>query len=322
LNLTRCYKLRTKFCTNGYASDTLRALNRLVNLPVYSRSTAMNATLGTFNAPSSAAFSTAPASSSKTLWAAVGVLGVCVVAMGGALVHISAAKPQDAYFAPTSGQVQGLSSSLVPLTAPAALPAAAAEPDKAVLDKKPANVTVKSTPATTKSGATENKEAGTVEKPRAPVMVASNTPAPVAEPAAARAPVQAQPAPMPTPAPTPVVVAQPAAKPICATCGVVESVTPITRKGEPGAVGAIAGGVLGAVLGNQVGQGSGKTVATVLGGVGGVLAGREIEKNVKKTTVYNVQVRMEDGSLRSFEQASSMAVGAKVTVEAGSLRAG
>ena len=76
------------------------------------------------------------------------------------------------------------------------------------------------------------------------------------------------------------------------------------------------------MLGNQVGQGSGKTVATVLGGVGGVLAGREIEKNVKKTTVYSVQVRMEDGSLRSFEQASVIAVGAKVTVEAGSLRAG
>jgi outer membrane lipoprotein SlyB len=276
----------------------------------------MNATLDVFNAPSPAASS----GSSKTLWAAVGVLGVCVVAMGGALVHISAGKPQEAYTA--SAPVQSLSSSLMPLSAPAALPATVPEAEKAVSEKKSANVIVKSSHSATKSGVSSG--AGASEKPHAPVMVARNSPAPVAEPAAARAPVEAQtaPVPMPAPAPTPVVVAQPAAKPICASCGVVESVTPITRKGEPGAVGAIAGGVLGAVLGNQVGQGSGKTVATVLGGVGGVLAGREIEKNVKKTTVYNVQVRMEDGSLRSFEQASSMAVGAKVTVEAGSLRAG
>lgn len=260
----------------------------------------MNATLDTFNAPSPVA----SAGSSKTLWAAVGALGVCVVAMGSALVHISASKPAEV------APMQSLSSSLVPITAPAP----ATEAGKPILEKKPANISVKSSHSTSKSVATSSGAA----TPQTPVMVATNTPAPVAEPAVPRAPVEAQPA----PTPTPVVVAQPVAKAICAACGVVEAVTPIARKGEAGPVGSIAGGLLGAVIGNQVGQGTGKTIATVLGGVGGVLAGREIEKNMKKTTIYSVQVRMEDGSLRSFEQATSMAVGTKVTVEAGSLRAG
>ena len=34
-------------------------------------------------------------------------------------------------------------------------------------------------------------------------------------------------------------------------------------------MGAVAGGVLGAVLGNQVGHGNGRAAATLLGAVGG-----------------------------------------------------
>ena len=283
----------------------------------------MNATLDTFNAPSPVASGGA----NKPLWAAVGVLGVCVLAMGSALVHISSSKPQDAnlqaFSSASAIPLNNLSSSLQALSVPAVATAPAL--DKPVSDKKPANISVKSSYNAPKSGV----NTAPTEKSSAPVLVASSGSAPVASPAhtpaptpaaepAARTPTEVQ----YTPAPTPVQVAQPVAKPICGSCGVVESVTPMVRKGEAGAVGTIAGGVLGAVLGNQVGQGTGKDVATILGGVGGVFAGREIEKNVKKTTVYNVQVRMEDGSLRSFEQPSSMAVGAKVTVESGVLRAG
>ena len=67
----------------------------------------------------------------------------------------------------------------------------------------------------------------------------------------------------------------------------------------------VAGGVLGAVVGNQIGKGSGRTLATVLGAVGGGIAGNSIEKNMKKETVYQVQVRMEDGSIRSVNQATA-----------------
>ncbi len=131
----------------------------------------------------------------------------------------------------------------------------------------------------------------------------------------------------------PVVVAQApvqAPKPIvCADCGTVEAVTPVQRQGEVNGVavggttvgiGTVAGGVVGGLLGNQVGGGSGKTAMTVLGAAGGAFAGNQIEKNMKKVTVYQVRVRMNDGSTRNVEVSSSIPVGSKVIVEGNNLR--
>jgi outer membrane lipoprotein SlyB len=106
----------------------------------------------------------------------------------------------------------------------------------------------------------------------------------------------------------------------CTSCGTVESVTPITRPGQASGVGMVGGAVVGGVLGNQVGKGSGRAVATVLGAAGGGWAGNTIEKNMKKTTAYSVRVRMQDGSSRVLEQNAAPMVGAKVTVDGGSLR--
>jgi outer membrane lipoprotein SlyB len=58
----------------------------------------------------------------------------------------------------------------------------------------------------------------------------------------------------------------------------------------------------------------------VLGAVGGGWAGNAVEKNIKKDTIYQVRVRMQDGSTRTLDQASAPAVGSKVTVEGGTLR--
>ena len=44
------------------------------------------------------------------------------------------------------------------------------------------------------------------------------------------------------------------------------------------------------------------------------------KKNLKKETVYQVGVRMEDGSRRTLEVAQPPAVGSKVTVDGSSLR--
>ena len=107
--------------------------------------------------------------------------------------------------------------------------------------------------------------------------------------------------------------------PFCANCATVEAATPIQRESAGSGVGAVAGGVLGAVVGNQVG-GGGKTAATILGALGGGWAGNEVEKRIKKVTVYDVRVRMEDGATRSFELATPVASGAKVTVEGNGLR--
>ena len=85
-------------------------------------------------------------------------------------------------------------------------------------------------------------------------------------------------------------------------------------------MGTVAGGVLGAVLGNQIGHGGGRTAATILGAVGGGFAGNAIEGQMRKETVYQVSVRMEDGSQRVVEVARAPAVGSRVTVDGSTLR--
>jgi outer membrane lipoprotein SlyB len=95
------------------------------------------------------------------------------------------------------------------------------------------------------------------------------------------------------------------APPVCFDCGVVESVSAVDVKGEASGLGAVAGGVAGLVLGNQIGHGKGRTLAKVAGAAGGAYAGHQIEKNAKKTTQYEVAIRMDDGSRRTVTQASS-----------------
>lgn len=108
--------------------------------------------------------------------------------------------------------------------------------------------------------------------------------------------------------------------PICTNCGVIESVRPVQQKGQGSGVGAVAGGVIGGLVGNQMGKGDGKTAMTVLGAIGGGLAGNEVEKQQKAATVYEVHVRMDDGSSRTFTQSTQPAVGARVEVDGKTLR--
>ena len=108
----------------------------------------------------------------------------------------------------------------------------------------------------------------------------------------------------------------------CASCGVVESVNAVQQQGLATGLGAVAGGVLGGVVGHQMGGGKGKTAMTALGAIGGVLAGNEVEKRARSETLFNVQVRMEDGSTRVFQQSQSMAIGTHVVVDGTKLRVG
>lgn len=106
----------------------------------------------------------------------------------------------------------------------------------------------------------------------------------------------------------------------CAQCGTVESAVAVTRTAPASGVGAVAGGVVGGLLGNQMGGGNGKTAMTVLGAVGGGFAGNAIEQNMKKTTLYQMRVRMHDGSVRTIEQAGAVAAGSRVVVEGNTVR--
>lgn len=109
----------------------------------------------------------------------------------------------------------------------------------------------------------------------------------------------------------------------CANCGVIESIRVVESKGEGTGVGAVTGGVVGGILGNQVGRGSGRTAMTVVGAGAGAYAGHEIEKNVKRTTQYQIGVRMSDGGLRTFYQPSqpALGVGQKIQVTENGLAA-
>ncbi len=104
----------------------------------------------------------------------------------------------------------------------------------------------------------------------------------------------------------------------CASCGSVVSVNLVEVKGDsPNVIGTIAGGVLGGVLGNQVGGGSGKDLATIAGAIGGAYAGNRVENRMDKKQVHRVNVRLDNGTTRSFDYAESpgLAVGARVKVE-------
>lgn len=224
----------------------------------------------------------ATGSNSKPLWAAVGILGAAVLAMGGTMLYQRpAATPTPTVAALTTP---------VPIaaTAPKRL---IAQSDGDDLIEKPLAAPVKPAPAPVKKVVQHT--------PRPAPLTYSN-----ANGGRAYSP---QPQPQ---------------RQVCQSCGTVESVTPVQRstKAEGPGLGAVAGGVLGAVLGNQVGHGNGRAAATLLGAVGGGYAGNAIEGNIKKVTVYEVGVRMEDGSRRNIEISQAPAVGAAVSVEGSNLR--
>ncbi|WPB57119.1 glycine zipper 2TM domain-containing protein [Xylophilus sp. GOD-11R] len=220
----------------------------------------------------------------KPLWAAVGVLGVAVAALGGTLlwqnVHGDDPTPQSVASAAGTAQQQTLSredvlserTNATPVPAPAPAPVVAAPAPKPAVSKP-----VVTAPRSGGSGYTGSY---------APQAVASS-----------RAPV-------------------------CADCGRIESVTPIQQAAPATGLGAVAGGVLGAVLGNQVGGGSGRTAATILGAGGGAYLGNTVEKRTRTTTTYQIRVRMDDGSVRTYEHNAPVPVGQRVTVEGNGFRLG
>jgi outer membrane lipoprotein SlyB len=180
-----------------------------------------------------------------------------------------------------------------------------------------------------------------VEQPAAPVQAA---PAPVAEPAPAAMPKPAKPhvakakvhhqappqvamaeTPALTPPPAPVAQApqvyeapKPVVKP--GVYGVVESVRQVEVKGDANGVGAVGGGVAGAVLGHNIGDHN--KLVTVLGAAGGALLGNQIEKQARATKQWELTVRYDDGSTQVFksEQAPFWHQGDRVRLYEGKLQ--
>jgi len=86
----------------------------------------------------------------------------------------------------------------------------------------------------------------------------------------------------------------------CASCGVVESVRTVEAAGQESGAGAVAGSVVGGILGKQEGGDHGRTAVTVVGTGASAYTGHELKKNMNKNLQFEIRVRMDDRSLRTF----------------------
>ena len=92
---------------------------------------------------------------------------------------------------------------------------------------------------------------------------------------------------------------------------------PVTRqkpvKDEKRIVGTVAGALIGGVLGNQVGGGSGKKIATVAGAAAGGYAGNQVQKNMQaKDTYTDVEQRC-----RTVNESKTKVIGYDVSYQLG-----
>jgi outer membrane lipoprotein SlyB len=144
-------------------------------------------------------------------------------------------------------------------------------------------------------------------RPSAPVAGAGSLPPPPPPGAAA--------------VPPEVAMAAPPAPPVCNDCGIVAAVRPVKTQGQGSGVGAVAGGAAGGLVGNQFGSGNGKTAMTILGVIGGALGGNQVEKEVKSTTQWYVDVRLDNGQLRTIAVPGNPGpiVGTRVRIQNGQL---
>ena len=88
----------------------------------------------------------------------------------------------------------------------------------------------------------------------------------------------------------------------CPDCGVVTAVREVEVKGKGTGLGAVAGGVAGAVVGHEVSRGS--DAGTLVGAAGGAIAGHAIEGHARTAKRFYVDVRMTDGTMHTVVWAS------------------
>jgi outer membrane lipoprotein SlyB len=98
--------------------------------------------------------------------------------------------------------------------------------------------------------------------------------------------------------------------------GRVVAIDVVGGPGRTSGGGAVAGAIIGGVLGHQVGSGRGNDVATAAGAIGGAVAGNEIEKRRNEGEAYRVTVEFRDGRQASFTQDSpnGLRVGDRVRI--------
>lgn len=100
--------------------------------------------------------------------------------------------------------------------------------------------------------------------------------------------------------------------------GTVASIQIVPQSSMNGTGGALLGDVLGGVVGNQFGGGSGRALATGVGVIGGAVAGNQIAtQNQQGNQIYRVLVRLDNGRTQQFDyqQIGDLRVGDRVSIE-------
>lgn len=83
--------------------------------------------------------------------------------------------------------------------------------------------------------------------------------------------------------------------------GTISSIRPLSSAtGTSGIAGTVVGALVGGVLGNQIGGGHGRDAATVVGALGGAYAGNQIGQQMGQPTGFQIEVQLNDGSVRAF----------------------
>ena len=97
--------------------------------------------------------------------------------------------------------------------------------------------------------------------------------------------------------------------------GTVESIREQVEQAQPSGAGLVLGALAGGGLGSLVGAGTGRTVATVVGAVGGGYVGNQLEKS-KTQVIYQIGIRYDDGTWATMRQSApaGLKVGDRVRV--------
>ncbi|SCC91959.1 conserved hypothetical protein [Thiomonas sp. X19] len=243
-------------------------------------------------------------SAPKTVWIAAGVLGTLIVVLLAAVLYKLSAGPAS----PTAEPLAPTATASIPAGAiPAQAGGTGAQSAVAVTNAIPAATGASQfaplQPSNSQSANSQSQRPNRVtqtQRQTQPVADRANNAAPQTFAPQTFAP---QPGQAPAPAPQ---------APVCASCGTVVAVTPVQEPGHANGIGAVVGGVVGGLLGNQVGGGNGRTAATVIGALGGGYAGNEVQKRVNAQTVYRVQVRMDDGQVRTTTLGAAPPMGQRV----------
>ena len=101
--------------------------------------------------------------------------------------------------------------------------------------------------------------------------------------------------------------------------GTVLALVPVRIQPAASGLGQIGGLAAGGFLGHQIGNGNGRTAATVIGAIAGAIVGNRAEASMTQSGGEQVTVRLQGGQVIAVTQAAdvSLAVGEQVQVVGG-----